>query len=330
MSGDVLTLDRPQDRFAAENRPAAVVAGRSAANAASAAPVSAGPHWASDLLELTKPRIVTMILVVTTMAAVVAAGWDLQILMVLHLIVGTALVAGSSGVLNQVLEREIDGRMARTRFRPLPDERIGTFQSTLFGLLLLVAGSAYLTFFLGAVPAAVGVATWLLYVAVYTPLKTRTAWNTTVGAVAGALPMLIGYTAAGGSLADVRGWLLFGVLLWWQYPHFMAIAWMYRYDYGVAGLRMSSVVEPTGRSAGRQSVVGALLLMLTLVALVAPDSWGWGWVWSLAVVAVTVPFVVASFRFAQRPDDLTARRLLRASLVQLPAAMIVLVASSLI
>lgn len=328
MSGDVLTLDRPQDRFAAENPPAAVVPGRSAAGAASVAPVIAEPHRAADLLELTKPRIVTMILIVTTMAAVVAAGWDLQILTVLHLIIGTALVAGSSGVLNQVLEREVDGRMARTRFRPLPDDRIGAFQSSLFGLLLLVAGSAYLAFFLGMVPAAVGLATWLLYVTVYTPLKTRTAWNTTVGAVAGALPMLIGYTAAGGSLADVRGWLLFGVLLWWQYPHFMAIAWMYRYDYGVAGLRMTSVVEPTGRSAGRQAVAGVLLLMLTLVALVAPGSWGWGW--SLAVVAVTVPFVVASFRFARRPDDLTARRLLRASLFQLPAAMIVLVISSLI
>ncbi len=300
---------------------------------AAAETVSARSHWAADLLELTKPRIVTMILIVTTMAAVVAAGRDLQFLPLLHLILGTALVAGSAGVLNQVLEKQLDGSMARTRFRPLPDERMGRTLATLYGMALIVVGTAYLSLTVGAIPAALGVATWLLYVAVYTPLKTRTPWNTTVGAIAGALPMLMGYTAAGGSLGDVHGWLLFGVLLWWQYPHFMAIAWMYRYDYGAAGLRMTSVVDPSGRSSGRQAVWGSALLMLTLVALVVPVTWGpsvWGWIAAVAMVAVTAKFLVTSCQFARQPDDITARRLLRASLVQLPAAMIVLVLTALV
>ena len=193
---------------------------------------------------------------------------------------------------------------------------------------MIVVGTAYLALAVGAVPAILGVLTWALYIGVYTPMKTRTEWNTTVGAIAGALPMLMGYTAAGGSLWDVEGWLLFGVLLLWQYPHFMAIAWMYRYDYGAAGLKMTPVVEPTGRRAGWQAIVGSLLLVATLVALVMMGNWGW--LLAIAAVAVTAKFVVASFQFAKQPDDITARHLLRASILQLPAAMIVLVISALV
>lgn len=293
---------------------------------------------AADFLELTKPRIVSMILIVTALSAVFMAGRDLQWLPLLHLLLGTALVAASAGVLNQVWEHQVDGRMARTRMRPLPAGRVSRWSATLFGLTLITVGTAYLTFLVGATPAMLGVVTWLLYVFVYTPMKTRTSWNTAVGAIAGALPMQMGYTAAGGSLADLEGWLLFGVLLLWQYPHFMAIAWMYRYDYGAAGLQMSPVVDPSGRSAGRQAVAGSILLMLVLVALVRPltatgEGLGisiWGIVFAVAAVLVTAKFVLASLRFASQPDDLTARRLLRASLVQLPAAMLVLVLSALI
>lgn len=345
MSEEALVLDRPQNRsLGGEGMATVITSTISTTHTTTAAhpvkpvqpaveSVSATPHWASDLLELTKPRIVMMILIVTTMSAVVVAGRDLQLLPLLHLILGTALVAGSAGVLNQVLEKRLDGSMARTRFRPLPDGRMGRFTATLYGMALILVGTTYLAFTVGEIPAALGVATWVLYVGVYTPMKTRTPWNTTVGAIAGALPMLMGYTAAGGSLGDLRGWLLFGVLLLWQYPHFMAIAWMYRYDYGAAGLRMTSVVDPSGRSSGRQALLGSALLMLTLVVLVVPMTWGpdvWGWLAAVAMVAVTAKFVIKSYQFARQPDDLTARRLLRASLVQLPAAMIVLVITSLV
>ena len=281
-----------------------------------------------DFVELTKPRIVTMILIVTAMSAVVAAGSKLDFVLLVHLMLGTAMVAASAGVLNQWLERELDGRMARTRFRPLPDQRVSSWASMAFGLLLIFLGTPYLALTTGWVPAILGFLTWGLYIGVYTPMKTRTEWNTTVGAIAGALPMLMGYTAAGGSLWDAQGWLLFAVLVFWQFPHFMAIAWMYRYDYGAAGLKMTPVVEPTGRRAGIQAIVGSLLLVATMVGFVIMGSWGW--LLALAAVAVTTKFIFASFRFAKQPDDLTARSLLRASILQLPAAMLVLVLSTFI
>lgn len=326
MSGEVLVLDRPQTRLPAAD--GSVVAPLTSETSERTAGERVGPHWTADYFELAKPRIVMMILIVTAMSAVVAAGRDLQWMPLLHLMLGTALVAGSAGVLNQVMEKEVDGRMARTRHRPLPRERVSRTLAALYGIVLVVAGTFYLNATVGWTPALVGVATWLLYVVVYTPLKTRTQWNTTVGAIAGALPMLMGYTAAGGTLADVRGWLLFAVMMLWQFPHFMAIAWMYRYDYGSAGLKMTPVVEPTGKSAGWQAVIGSLLLVATLVALVLPHAWGW--FFSLLAIAVTAKFVISSFQFAFHPDDMTARRLFLASLVQLPAAMLVLVASSLI
>lgn len=325
MNGEVLVLERPESQERTGDPLIVASQPESTTVAPGAAPL-VGPHWTADYLELAKPRIVTMILIVTAMSAVVAAGRDLQLWPLVHLLLGTALVAGSAGVLNQVVEKEVDGLMARTRHRPLPRERISPVWATLYGVVLVLAGTGHLTWKVGVVPAALGVATWALYVAVYTPMKTRTQFNTTVGAIAGALPMLMGYTAAGGGLWDARGWLLFAVLFLWQYPHFMAIAWMYRYDYGSAGLKMTPVVEPSGRSAGWQAVVGTLLLAIVLVSLVWPHRWGV----ALAVLAVlvTAKFFIASLAFARNPDDITARRLLRASLAQLPAAMLVLVFSA--
>lgn len=325
MSGDLLVLERPSQTPSLDGTEAA--RGGSAA-ASKSAGLSVGSKRIADYVELTKPRIVTMILIVTAMSAIFAGGLELAWLMLAHLMLGTAMVAASAGVLNQWIERKVDGRMARTRFRPLPDERVSKLGAVLFGVILITGGTVYLALAVGVVPAILGVVTWALYIGVYTPMKTRTEWNTTVGAIAGALPMLMGYTAAGGSLRDLEGWLLFGVLLLWQYPHFMAIAWMYRYDYGAAGLKMTPVVEPTGRRAGWQAIVGSLLLVATLVALVMMGNWGW--LLAIAAVAVTAKFVVASFRFAEQPDDITARHLLRASIMQLPAAMLVLVVSALV
>lgn len=344
MSGDLLVLERPSEAEAPVGgavSPAGVsatsVAGAGAdrdGSAAGALEAVGRPGVWADYRELTKPRIVTMILIVTTLSAVFAAGWDLSAGVLVHLLLGTALIAGSAGAFNQVLERDVDRRMVRTRRRPLPAERVSVWGATCFGSVLITFGTWYLSTTVGWVPALVGLVTWVLYVLVYTPLKVRSEWNTTVGAIAGALPMQMGYTAAGGSLMDVEGWLLFGVLLLWQYPHFMAIAWMHRRDYGAAGLQMTPVVEPTGRRAGWQAILGSLLLMVVLVALCRPwDAGGLqpaGVLFAVAAVAVTARYVMASFRFAGHPDDGTARKLLRASIVQLPAAMLVLVVSALI
>jgi heme o synthase len=278
---------------------------------------------AADLLELTKPRIVVMILITAAVAMVVAAGRSFNRMDLLHLLIGTALIAGSAGAMNQWLERSIDGRMARTRYRPLPGGRISSMMGLIFGLVLGAIGFGYLAAKGATMPLVVGAATWLVYVVAYTPMKQWTSFNTTVGAVSGALPMLMGWTAGQGSLADPIGWLLFGVLFCWQYPHFMALAWMYRYQYGLAGFQMTPVVEPSGKSAAIQAIAGAVALPIVAVAIIVMQ--GYAWWWLIPAVAVCLPLIRRSILFARQRDDLTARLLLRSSLIQLPAIMLVLV-----
>lgn len=277
----------------------------------------------ADLVELTKPRIVVMILVTTGVSALFAAGGPLSASLAMHLLIGTALVAASAGTLNQFLEREVDGRMTRTARRPLPAGRIAPSVALGYGILLVFLGSLYLFQYVNPITSLLGIVTWLSYLAIYTPLKQRTSFNTTVGAIAGAVPMLMGYTGGGGSLMDVAGWLLLGVLVAWQYPHFMAIAWLYRHQYGEAGFKMTPTVEPTGRSAGRQAIAGAILLPMLLCFLVAPLERNWLWIPILIIVSL--PLIRSSLAFAADPQDATARRMLRASLSQLPLSMLVLV-----
>lgn len=301
-----------------------------AGDTAAASPAHAASLLA-DLLELTKPRIVVMILVTTTVAALIAGSGSIAPLELLHLLVGVGLVAGSAGAMNQVWEHRIDGQMERTRRRPLPAGRVGLTLAIGFALAIGVLGTAHLIAVFGAVPALLAVATWLLYVPIYTPLKIRSEWNTTVGAISGALPVMIGYTAAGGLLSDFSGWLLFGVLVAWQYPHFMAIAWLFRRQYAEAGFQMTTTVEPTGRRAGWQSVLGMAVLsgcLIALAVILTPGSLLGSLVLASSVLLVTYPMTAAAVRFARRRDDLTARRLLRASLLQLPASLLLLTAAA--
>ena len=278
----------------------------------------------SDFISLTKPRIVVMVLVTTVASAMVAAGGWYSLVDLVWLLVGTAMVAGSAGSANQVWERRIDCNMPRTADRPLPSGRMNVTVAVAFTALIGILGTSVLAIAFGTASALVGLATWGLYVLVYTPLKTRTAWNTTVGAIAGALPILIGYTALGGSLLDISGWLLVGVLVTWQYPHFMAIAWMYRHQYAEAGFQMSTTVEPTGRSAGIQSIVGSLALIGCGLGLcVSPNQLPSTILSTVAIVAVVYPMLRASIRFARHRDDVQARHLLRSSLLVLPAVLLI-------
>ena len=278
----------------------------------------------SDFLQLTKPRIVVMILVTTCATAMIGASGVVSLGSLVWLLIGTAAIAGSAGASNQIWERVIDSRMTRTANRPISSGRMSPTPAVIFATVLGVIGTAILANRFGATPAAVGVATWLLYVLVYTPMKVRTAWNTTVGTLAGAIPVLIGYTATGGLLTDWTGWLLVGVLVAWQYPHFMAIAWMYRQQYQEAGFKMTTTEEPTGRSAGWQSIVGSAVLIGMGVTLCwLPLGISGAIVGSIAVIAAAWPMLLASIRFANCPDDQTARRLLRSSLLVLPAVLAV-------
>jgi protoheme IX farnesyltransferase len=276
----------------------------------------------SDYVQLTKPRIVVMILVTTMSTAMIGAGGLVPAVELLWLFAGTAAVAASAGAANQLWERVIDRRMTRTANRPLPAGRVGVVPAAVFTAVLGVLGTLLLHFLFGPRPALVGVWTWLLYVLVYTPMKTRTAWNTTVGAIAGALPVLIGYTAMDGSLAAPVPWLLVGVLVAWQYPHFMSIAWIYRRQYAEAGFCMSTTVEPSGRSAGLQSVAGSLALLgCGVVICCIPAGWFAAVAAVSAVCASGTPMLLSSIRFAREPSDARARRLLRSSLLVLPAVL---------
>ena len=293
----------------------------------------ASPAIAADLLQLTKPRIVTMILVTTAIAALIAGGGTMSPLLLLHLIVGVAMVAGSAGAMNQVWEYRIDGQMERTRRRPIAAGRIGFWSGFAFSTLLGVVGCVYLWLVIGPAPSLFALATWVLYVPIYTPMKVRSQWNTTVGAISGALPMMIGYTATGGSVTDPTGWLLVGVLMAWQYPHFMAIAWLFRRQYAEAGFQMTTTVEPSGRSAAIQSVAGMIALagcLVGLVYLIAGSSTIAMALMVALVLSITYPMTAAAVRFWQSRDDMTARKLLRASLLQLPASLLLLTIAALV
>jgi protoheme IX farnesyltransferase len=270
----------------------------------------------TDYVELTKPRIVVLELVTVVVAAHLAAPLGIPTIVLLHTVTGAALVAASAGAFNQWLEQKTDTLMKRTSTRPLPSGRLAPRQVFVFGALTLPLGLAELTLGVGWLTAAVALATWLVYVLAYTPLKTRSPLNTAVGAVSGALPILIGWTATGTPI-DVRALALLGVMFLWQFPHFMAIAWLYRHEYARAGQRMLTVVDPAGLRAGAQALVGALaLLPVSLVPAMSPDSGSpiiyCGWTLVLGGLQVA-----AALLFLFKRDDRTARRLLRASLVYL-------------
>jgi protoheme IX farnesyltransferase len=239
-------------------------------------------------------------------------------------VLGAGLVAASAGALNQWLEQSADAAMRRTARRPLPAGRLDAGQVVAFGLVTLLLGAAELAWCVNLLTAGVAVATWLVYIAAYTPLKSRTPLNTAVGAVSGALPILIGWTAAGGAV-DVRAWALVATMFLWQFPHFMAIAWLYREDYARAGQRMLTVVDPSGLRAGAQAVAAALALIpVSLVPALAPQSGSpiiyCGW-----TLVLGIGQALAAVQFLTRRDERSARRLLRASLLYLTCWMGLLV-----
>lgn len=269
---------------------------------------------AADYIELTKPRIIVLELVTVIVAAHLAAPWGINSWVLLHTVIGAALVAASAGALNQWWEQATDARMVRTADRPLPTGRLNTAEVVIFGALTLISGFTQLAWFVNSTTALVALATWLIYVLIYTPLKSRSPLNTAVGAVSGALPILIGWTAAEATI-DIRALTLASAIFLWQFPHFMAIAWLYRTDYHRAGQKMLTVVDPTGIRAGAQAVIAAAALIpVSMVIALSPQAGSpaiyCGWALILGVAQL-----VAATLFFIRRDDLSARRLLRASLV---------------
>jgi protoheme IX farnesyltransferase len=276
----------------------------------------------ADYLELTKPRVGLLVLFTVAAGAGLAAGGMPDAAVLLHTLLGTALVAGGASALNQLLERRTDALMSRTENRPLPAGRLQPVEVALFGLALGVSGMTYLALTLPRPLAAlVAVGAFGSYVFVYTPLKRRTTLNTLVGAVPGALPPVIGWTAVTGTL-DPPAAVLFLVLYLWQVPHFLAIAWVYRDDYARAGLRMLPVVDRPGGMTGRQMV--AYCVALVPVSLL-PVLWGLaGPLYLGGAVALGLGFLATAVGFRQARTAARARRVLRASLVYLPALLALL------
>jgi protoheme IX farnesyltransferase len=277
----------------------------------------------ADFVSLTKPRLNFLVLMTTVAAYYLGVSEDAPLMLLVHTVIGTALVAGGASALNQVWERETDGMMRRTRLRPLPDMRLHPEDALWFGVLISALGITELALGVNVRSALVALVTLLSYVLLYTPLKVRTSLSTIVGAVPGALPALIGWAAATDSLS-IEGWVLTAIVFMWQMPHFLAVAWLFRDDYARAGMPLLPVIEPDGRSTGRQSVLySAALIPVSFL----PTAVGLGTVWYLAgAIVLGIMLLVMSVEFSAIRDSATARRLFLGSIIYLPLLWFVLLA----
>jgi len=269
----------------------------------------------ADYLALTKPRLNSLVVVTSAGGYCLGASRPQTFLPMAAVAVGTALVAGGAAVLNQVYERETDALMERTRLRPLPDQRVTPEEARTFGTLLAAGGIVLLSVSANVLAALLALATLVVYLAIYTPMKRRSSLATLIGAVPGALPPLIGWTAASGSLS-LGGWSLFAIVFLWQIPHFMAIAWLYRDDYARAGFPMLPVVEPDGRRTGLQAVFYAAALVPVSIAPTVVGLTGAAYFWTAVVLGVGLLWIAA--RFALSRTDATARVLFYSSITYLP------------
>ena len=275
----------------------------------------------ADFLELTKPRIVLMVLVTAFVGFYVGSEKIPDYLRLLQMLLGTALAAGGTLALNQFLERDTDAMMERTRHRPLPDGRVQPREAAWFGAAITIAGLVYLALAVNVVSAWVTAIVTLSYLLFYTPLKRRSSLCMLVGAVPGALPPVIGWVAARGEL-QVDAWVLFAIMFLWQVPHTLAIARLYREDFAKAGIQFLPVIEPDGSSTHRQIIshCTALLAVSLLPTLLGIA----GAVYFAVAFVLGVGFLASGIRLAMESTIHGARRLLFASLIYLPVLLLVM------
>ncbi len=274
-----------------------------------------------DFWQLIRVGPLVAVLFSMVVAALIGGETPVAWARVVHAVIGTAFLIVGAAAMNQRLESQSDARMERTARRPLPAGSLTAGQVTSIGMVCSATGIACLVWFVGVAAAATATLTWIIYVLVYTPLKRVTAWQTPIGAVAGAMPILIG-TAAVGSLPSPMSCVLFGVVFFWQLPHTMAIAWIHRHEYAAGKIRVATVVDPTGRSAGLTAVFGAgcLLLVSMVPAMLSLVAWPYGVV---AAVAGAIGLIFA-VRFLLRRTDSRARSIRWVSAIHLPGLLIAL------
>jgi protoheme IX farnesyltransferase len=277
---------------------------------------------ASAYLELTKPRITFLVVITAAAGFCLGSKTGVSFAHLLYLSAAIALLSSGISTLNQYIERDLDGLMFRTRNRPLPAGRVSPGRALAFGLILSVAGLGTLAVLVNLITTVLGLLTLAAYLFGYTPMKTRSSLSTVVGAFPGAMPPLIGWAAATGRVG-IEGMILFAILFLWQFPHFLAIAWIYREDYARAGIKMLPVVEPEGRVTSQQ-IVSYTLMLLPVSMLPALVNLA-GSVYMLGALGLGVIFLYFGVRAAVIRSKWQARRLLQASVLYLPALFILMV-----
>ena len=269
----------------------------------------------SAYVELTKPRITFLIVLTSAAGFCLGSRGAINYLLFANAMISIGLLSSGIATLNQFIERDLDGLMRRTASRPLPTGRLAPREAMWLGVLLTAGAETYLALFVNGLSAVLGLTVIAGYLFLYTPLKTRSTLSTAVGAFPGAMPPLIGWTAARGEI-DVAAWVLFAILFLWQFPHFLAIAWMYREDYGRAGIRMLPVVEPEGRVTGQQIIAYSLMLVpVSLLPTVLGIS---GRFYFVTALALGLLFLASGIRVALSKSNQHARQLLLASVFYLP------------
>jgi heme o synthase len=289
-------------------------------------PVAAAPRATgfADYVALTKPRLNFLVVATSAAGYYLGASGSIDLVAMAAAVGGTTLVAAGAAALNQLYERDTDALMRRTRLRPLPAGRITPLDAGVFGVALCGAGLAVLAARANWLAAGLALATVISYLAIYTPMKRRTPLSTVIGAVPGALPAVIGWAASRGSV-DVSGAALFAIVFCWQLPHFMAIAWLYREEYGKAGFPMLPVIDPDGRRAGKQAVYWAFLMVL---ASLVPSWTGLaGTAYLVIAIVLGIGLFALAVRFLAARNETTARALFYGSITYLPLLWTAMVAN---
>ena len=277
-----------------------------------------------DLVELVKARLTLLVLLTTAVGFYLGAEGPINYIALLHTVIGTALAAAGAAALNQWWEHKLDALMFRTQSRPVPAGRMPPLEALAIGAALSIFGVGYLAFAGNALSAALAALTILIYIFAYTPLKLRSTFNTALGAIPGALPPMIGWAAARGTL-NAGAWMLFAILFFWQLPHFFAIAWMYRDDYARAGFQMISSEDRTGERSASQSVFFCMILFVVagLPAFIRMATV----FYLLAELILGALFIAVAMRFLRTKSRSDARRLFVASIIYLPLLLGALVVS---
>jgi protoheme IX farnesyltransferase len=279
------------------------------------AAATAEKSWLAVYADLIKARLTILVLLTTLVGFYLGWQGPMNYLLMLNAVLGTALVASGAAALNQLLEREHDAKMRRTRNRPLPSGRLQPPTVMIFGGVCSCAGLLYLALAVNLTTSVIGAVSLLSYLFIYTPLKRVTWLNTAVGAIPGALPPLMGWTAARGELSG-EGWALFAILAFWQVPHFFAIAWIYRDEYAKAGFIMLPMIDPEGHRTGRQAVSHTLLLLpISLCPFVYHMA---GRFYLAGALVLGFAFLFFAIQFARQMTVSRARQLFLVSILYLP------------